>query len=74
MNLAERIGTAVRDSAFGTASGRQLHVTVSVGASVFPEHGTTPEQLIRAADDALYVAKEGGRDRSVAADAGASHI
>jgi diguanylate cyclase (GGDEF)-like protein len=74
MNLAERIGTAVREQPFSTAAGLSLNVTVSAGAAVFPEHGTTPEQLIRAADDALYVAKESGRDRSVAADAGASHI
>lgn len=38
-------------------------VTLSVGVASFPEHGTTGESLLRAADSALYRAKEGGRDR-----------
>ncbi len=74
LNVAERIGAAVRDRPFAGQSARPLQVTVSIGASVFPSHGTSPDELIRAADAALYVAKESGRDRSVAADAGASHI
>jgi diguanylate cyclase (GGDEF)-like protein len=42
---------------------RTIAVTVSVGVSVYPEHGTTVEALIRSADRALYRAKAGGRDR-----------
>ena len=38
-------------------------VTLSLGVAVYPEHGTTPEELIRAADAALYRAKAAGRDR-----------
>lgn len=38
-------------------------VTVSIGAGLSPDHGHTAEQLIRAADDALYAAKHGGRDQ-----------
>ena len=38
-------------------------VTLSAGVAVFPEHGENPEQLIRAADQALYRAKSEGRDR-----------
>lgn len=38
-------------------------VTVSMGVACFPEHGTTPAELITAADSALYRAKAGGRDR-----------
>ena len=40
-----------------------LHVTLSAGVSTYPEHGTTPEDLITQADRALYLAKQSGRDR-----------
>jgi diguanylate cyclase (GGDEF)-like protein/PAS domain S-box-containing protein len=43
-------------------------VTISLGAATFPEHGATGEEIIRAADTALYRAKHEGRDRVVAAD------
>lgn len=38
-------------------------VTMSVGVATFPEHGATSQALIRAADAALYRAKNGGRDK-----------
>lgn len=38
-------------------------VTVSIGVAGFPGHGATPEELIEAADSALYKAKEEGRNR-----------
>jgi len=38
-------------------------VTLSVGVAVFPEHGQTPELLLRRADEALYQAKLQGRDQ-----------
>ena len=40
-------------------------VTVSVGVASYPEHGSSGTDLLRAADSALYLAKEGGRDRVV---------
>jgi diguanylate cyclase (GGDEF)-like protein len=44
--------------------GRQLPtVTASLGVAVFPDHGANVGELIRAADDALYQAKSGGRNR-----------
>lgn len=43
--------------------GRSLGgVTVSIGIATFPEHGETPDALVKAADDALYAAKEAGRN------------
>jgi diguanylate cyclase (GGDEF)-like protein len=44
-------------------------ITISLGVAAFPEHGSAPEALIRAADRALYDAKERGRDRVIAAAA-----
>ena len=44
--------------------GRSLdQVTLSLGVAVFPTHGTTTDILIRAADTALYRAKQNGRSR-----------
>jgi diguanylate cyclase (GGDEF)-like protein len=42
-------------------------ITVSLGVAVFPDHGLTSDGLIQTADSALYRAKQGGRDRVVAA-------
>jgi diguanylate cyclase (GGDEF)-like protein len=43
-------------------------VTVSIGLATYPQHGSTPEELMRAADDALYRAKHEGRNRVLAAE------
>jgi diguanylate cyclase (GGDEF)-like protein len=49
--------------------GRSLGtITVSVGVAVFPEHGSSMDEVIRAADAALYRAKQEGRNRVVAAE------
>jgi diguanylate cyclase (GGDEF)-like protein len=40
-------------------------VTVSAGVAVYPDHGLTGEDLLRAGDEALYRAKREGRDRVV---------
>lgn len=44
-----------------------IQATVSIGVAVFPWHGGCPETLISAADEALYAAKRGGRNRVVVA-------
>ena len=59
--VAERLRRAVRDD--GLAD--DAPVTVSFGVAGCPRHGTTSEQLLHCADQALYLAKQLGRDRSV---------
>jgi diguanylate cyclase (GGDEF)-like protein len=39
------------------------HVTASIGIASYPEQGSRLEELIRAADVAMYQAKRGGRDQ-----------
>lgn len=49
--------------------GRSLgEVTASFGIASFPEHGATIQELLKAADEALYRAKGEGRNRCVLAD------
>jgi diguanylate cyclase (GGDEF)-like protein/PAS domain S-box-containing protein len=38
-------------------------IAVSAGLAQYPLHGTSAEELLRAADEALYAAKNAGRDR-----------
>ena len=58
--IAERLRHNVRD-AFAPD---QVALTVSFGVAAYPNHGATGDQLFQAADQALYVAKELGRDRT----------
>jgi len=48
-----------------------LRISASVGISVFPDHGTDADTLIRNADTALLHAKESGRDRHAFFEPGA---
>jgi diguanylate cyclase (GGDEF)-like protein len=45
--------------------GRHLMISISVGASMYPEHGSDAEALLRAADAALFRAKALGRSQLV---------
>ncbi len=58
---AQRILDAIRPPFH--LQGQELHVTASIGISLFPEDGRTSEQLLKMADMALYRAKGGGRNR-----------
>ena len=70
VKVAEAMAQAVRDVNLPHAhSSCADHVTISVGvACIVPTNETTPRELTEAADQALYRAKESGRDRVVAHD------
>ncbi|WP_322743961.1 diguanylate cyclase [Nostoc edaphicum] len=63
--VAQTIRQAVRDLAIPHAQSRVCdHVTVSLGVvSIVPNCEISPPDLINAADKALYLAKQQGRDR-----------
>ena len=63
----ERVRSTVASTPVRLGDGREIRITVSVGVSTCPEHGVTAKALIRAADDALYRAKQMGRNRVAAA-------
>jgi len=58
--VANKLRRAVANAHF---PGVPYPVTVSVGVSEFPANGITRDDIVRAADSALYEAKEGGRNR-----------
>ncbi len=41
------------------------HTTLSCGVAVFPFHGAGPDEVMRSADNALYLAKSAGRNQAV---------
>jgi len=46
-----------------TLGDHQVHAETSVGIALYPKDGTTPDELIKHADTAMYHAKESGRGR-----------
>lgn len=46
-----------------TSGKKKLHVTVSIGVATRNDKNTTSDQLLKAADQALYKAKKGGRNQ-----------
>lgn len=45
-----------------------LSVTISMGIACFPVNGRTRQSILRAADEAMYAAKEAGRDHILSYD------
>ena len=64
--LAERARTALAERTILAPDGSRIHVTVSLGVAAFPEAGTA-DNLVSAADGALYEAKRTGKNRVVTA-------
>lgn len=74
MLLAERVREELGHTVFhppasskdAGAAPVEVQVTCSLGVATFPEAGETWEELFKASDDALYLSKRSGRDRSTA--------
>lgn len=68
MRVAERIRTSVQEFVFCEPE-HPLRATVSVGVATYPSDPSidSAEALVRSADRALYRAKDGGKNRVIAA-------
>lgn len=71
---AEKICSVIRDEPFGSAGEEPISMTVSIGVAAYPTHGESYKTLVEAADQALYSAKEAGRDRVKVAGKGDPHL
>ncbi|PKN51712.1 MAG: serine/threonine-protein kinase PknK [Deltaproteobacteria bacterium HGW-Deltaproteobacteria-13] len=63
MILAERIRESVAEIEV-LHENQALHVTISLGVSTYPDHAEEKEELIHAADAALYASKRSGKNRA----------
>ena len=69
LEVATRRAEAIRQSfeeTYISFEGKNLQATISIGISIYPDHGDQPESLIIQADQALYQAKSSGRNCVVA--------
>jgi diguanylate cyclase (GGDEF)-like protein len=64
--FAERVRERVERHPFAVGRAEPLHLTVSAGTATYPHPGVyNPRTLVQRADQALYAAKESGRNRVV---------
>ena len=62
LGVADRVRDRVRQSVFLAHDGLDVRLTVSVGVATLPDAATSAEELVRAADIAMYRVKESGKD------------
>jgi len=70
LEVAERIRHAIEQMPFEADTGR-VPCTVSIGVATYPEDGRSMDALLARADRALYLAKDGGKNRVARHQAGA---
>ncbi|MGM9513206.1 two-component system response regulator [Roseateles sp. DB2] len=62
LTLADKLLTAVREPVLLDGT-EPVSVSASLGLALFPEHASTADELVKAADTAMYAAKSAGRNR-----------
>jgi two-component system cell cycle response regulator len=63
MQVSERIREMVEETEFETDTDVPMRLTVSIGVASYPEHGEARDELLDAADKAMYHAKLMGRNK-----------
>jgi diguanylate cyclase (GGDEF)-like protein len=66
--VGERIRERVAEHQFLAGDGLALHLTASVGVATLPDVANSAEELVQAADKAMYHVKESGKNGIHAAD------
>jgi diguanylate cyclase (GGDEF)-like protein len=61
--VVDRLRSSIAAEEMQVLHGERVRITVSVGGAVFPEDGTSSEDLLVRADERLYKAKREGKNR-----------
>jgi diguanylate cyclase (GGDEF)-like protein len=62
MSVATRIRERIKNARFLTADGLDIHLTASIGVATLPDVAASAEELLQAADMAMYQVKAAGKD------------
>ncbi|KPA11068.1 multi-sensor signal transduction multi-kinase [Candidatus Magnetomorum sp. HK-1] len=65
---AEKIRLGIMNDIKVPYKEKELDVTASLGTAIFPEHGQSISDILKKADDALYIAKDNGRNQVIMAN------
>lgn len=65
ITAAERIRRAVETAAFSVGKGQTIQKTCSIGVAAWPITSRDPLAVVKSADEAVYAAKNAGRNRVV---------
>ncbi len=61
--IAKRLVKRIDASRFKElSSGKEMHITISIGIAGFPQDSTDPEKLVNLADKSLYISKQKGKN------------
>lgn len=63
LDIAERLRTAIAQTTLPLTDGQMLRFTVSIGGYTFTGRKLAVDELLKAADQALYAAKRNGRNQ-----------
>lgn len=69
LNVAEALRRRIQEKATVLPDGGEVRLTLSIGVAAHDRHPDY-QRLLKRADQALYAAKSGGRNRCVLANAG----
>lgn len=64
--IADRMRTALHNAPYVDPNGQQVALSMSIGVAALSQHPGSLEELIKFADQAMYAAKDQGRNQVVA--------
>lgn len=67
VTVAERIRLQIEKKRFLAREGLDIRLTASIGVATVPEHAVNKQQILKAADEALYGVKRAVRNKVIAA-------
>lgn len=63
VTIAERMRQRIAMTPFEVVKGTSIHITASMGLAAYPQHAQGADELLRLADDSMYLSKKYGKNQ-----------